>query len=112
MFTHEDLAANAGTNPGETARNGVDDDGNGYVVRCPACTLAAHLHATLALCGHSQLAAQRRWHGCARVQGSGQALLGTVVQPCIIAGAFDSCLDTNAGRCVRLGFCFQRQLCV
>jgi subtilisin family serine protease len=31
MYTHEDLAANAGTNPGETAGNGVDDDGNGYV---------------------------------------------------------------------------------
>ena len=30
MFTHEDLAANAGTNPGEIAGNGVDDDGNGY----------------------------------------------------------------------------------
>jgi subtilisin family serine protease len=31
MYAHEDLAANAGTNPGETAGNGVDDDGNGYV---------------------------------------------------------------------------------
>jgi len=31
MYTHEDLAANAGTNPGEIAGNGVDDDGNGYV---------------------------------------------------------------------------------
>lgn len=31
MFTHEDLAGNAATNPGETAGNGVDDDGNGYV---------------------------------------------------------------------------------
>lgn len=31
MFTHEDLAANAGKNPGEIAGNGVDDDGNGYV---------------------------------------------------------------------------------
>lgn len=31
MYTHEDLADNAGTNPGETAGNGVDDDGNGYV---------------------------------------------------------------------------------
>lgn len=31
MHTHEDLAANAGTNPGEVAGNGVDDDGNGYV---------------------------------------------------------------------------------
>ena len=30
MYTHEDLAANVGTNPGETAGNGVDDDGNGY----------------------------------------------------------------------------------
>ncbi|MDP9348515.1 MAG: S8 family serine peptidase [Gemmatimonadota bacterium] len=29
-YDHEDLQANAGTNPGETA-NGVDDDGNGYV---------------------------------------------------------------------------------
>ncbi len=31
MYTHEDLAANAGKNPGEIAGNGVDDDGNGYV---------------------------------------------------------------------------------
>ena len=32
MYTHEDLAANAGTNPSEAAGiNGVDDDGNGYV---------------------------------------------------------------------------------
>ncbi len=31
MFTHEDLAANAFTNPGEIAGNNVDDDGNGYV---------------------------------------------------------------------------------
>ncbi len=31
MYTHEDLAANAGTNPGETAGNGVDDDGNGLI---------------------------------------------------------------------------------
>ena len=31
MYTHEDLAANAGTNPGEIAGNGLDDDGNGYV---------------------------------------------------------------------------------
>jgi subtilisin family serine protease len=31
MYTHVDLAANAGTNPGEIAGNGVDDDGNGYV---------------------------------------------------------------------------------
>jgi len=31
MYTHEDLAANAGVNPGEVAGNGVDDDGNGYV---------------------------------------------------------------------------------
>lgn len=31
MYTHEDLAGNAGTNPGETAGNGIDDDGNGYV---------------------------------------------------------------------------------
>ena len=30
MYTHEDLAANAGVNPGEIANNGVDDDGNGY----------------------------------------------------------------------------------
>ena len=29
--THEDLAANIWTNPGETAGNGIDDDGNGYV---------------------------------------------------------------------------------
>jgi subtilisin family serine protease len=31
MYTHEDLALNAGTNPGEIAGNGVDDDGNGLV---------------------------------------------------------------------------------
>lgn len=31
MHTHEDLAANAGVNPGEVAGNGVDDDNNGYV---------------------------------------------------------------------------------
>ena len=31
MFNHEDLAANAGKNPGEVAANGVDDDGNGLV---------------------------------------------------------------------------------
>jgi len=31
MYAHEDIAANAGTNPGEVAGNGVDDDGNGYV---------------------------------------------------------------------------------
>ncbi len=31
MHTHEDLAANAATNPGEVAGNSVDDDGNGYV---------------------------------------------------------------------------------
>jgi subtilisin family serine protease len=31
MYDHEDLAANAGTNPGEIAGNGVDDDGNGLV---------------------------------------------------------------------------------
>jgi subtilisin family serine protease len=31
MYTHEDLAANVGTNPGEIPGNGIDDDGNGYV---------------------------------------------------------------------------------
>jgi len=31
MYAHEDLAANAGKNPGEIAGNGKDDDGNGYV---------------------------------------------------------------------------------
>jgi subtilisin family serine protease len=31
MYTHEDLAANAGVNPGEIAGNGVDDDGNGLI---------------------------------------------------------------------------------
>ncbi|NUQ81413.1 MAG: S8 family serine peptidase [Bacteroidetes bacterium] len=31
MYTHEDLVANAGTNPGEIAGNGRDDDGNGLV---------------------------------------------------------------------------------
>ncbi len=29
MYMHEDIAANAGTNPGEIAGNGIDDDGNG-----------------------------------------------------------------------------------
>jgi subtilisin family serine protease len=31
MYTHDDLAANAGKNPGEIAGNGIDDDKNGYV---------------------------------------------------------------------------------
>lgn len=31
MYTHPDLFANAGKNPGEMAGNGIDDDGNGYV---------------------------------------------------------------------------------
>ena len=31
MYTHEDLAENAGTNPGEVAGNGLDDDNNGYI---------------------------------------------------------------------------------
>lgn len=31
MFTHTDLAANVGRNPGEIAGNGRDDDGNGLV---------------------------------------------------------------------------------
>lgn len=31
MYTHEDLTANAGTNPGETAGDGIDNDGNSYV---------------------------------------------------------------------------------
>ncbi|MBA4147106.1 MAG: S8 family serine peptidase [Verrucomicrobia bacterium] len=30
-YTHEDLAANMWTNPGEIPGNGIDDDGNGYV---------------------------------------------------------------------------------
>ena len=30
-ITHEDLAANIFTNPGETPANGIDDDGNGYI---------------------------------------------------------------------------------
>jgi subtilisin family serine protease len=30
-FTHKDLAPNIWTNPFETAANGVDDDGNGYI---------------------------------------------------------------------------------
>lgn len=30
-YEHEDLAANAATNPGEVPGNGVDDDGNGYI---------------------------------------------------------------------------------
>jgi subtilisin family serine protease len=31
MFTHADLAANAGKNPGEIAGDGIDNDGNGYI---------------------------------------------------------------------------------
>lgn len=31
MYTHEDLAANAGINPGEIAGDGKDNDNNGYV---------------------------------------------------------------------------------
>lgn len=31
MYTHEDLAANAGTNTGEIPNNGVDDDRNGLI---------------------------------------------------------------------------------
>jgi len=30
-YTHEDLAANAWTNPGEIPNNGFDDDGNGFI---------------------------------------------------------------------------------
>lgn len=30
MYTHEDIAINAGKNPGEIAGNGIDDDDNGY----------------------------------------------------------------------------------
>lgn len=30
-YTHEDLAVNMWTNPGETPNNGIDDDGNGFV---------------------------------------------------------------------------------
>ncbi|MBU4179854.1 MAG: S8 family serine peptidase, partial [Actinobacteria bacterium] len=30
-LTHEDLAANLWTNPGEIPGNGIDDDGNGYI---------------------------------------------------------------------------------
>lgn len=31
MYTHLDLAANAATNPGEIANDGLDNDGNGYI---------------------------------------------------------------------------------
>lgn len=31
MYTHEDIAANAGVNPYEIAGNGIDDDGNGLI---------------------------------------------------------------------------------
>jgi subtilisin family serine protease len=31
MFAHEDLAANAGVNPGETAGDGIDNDSNGLI---------------------------------------------------------------------------------
>lgn len=30
-YTHEDLATNMWTNPGEVPNNGIDDDGNGYI---------------------------------------------------------------------------------
>lgn len=30
-YTHEDLAANMWTNPGENPTNGIDDDGNGFI---------------------------------------------------------------------------------
>ena len=30
-YSHEDLAPNMWSNPGETAGNGIDDDGNGYI---------------------------------------------------------------------------------
>jgi len=30
-YTHDDLAANMWTNPGETAANGIDDDGNDFI---------------------------------------------------------------------------------
>lgn len=30
-YTHEDLAANVWTNPGEIPNNGIDDDGNGFI---------------------------------------------------------------------------------
>lgn len=30
-YTHEDLAANMWTNPGETSGNGIDDDANGFI---------------------------------------------------------------------------------
>jgi subtilisin family serine protease len=30
MYSHDDIAANAGTVPGEIAGNGIDDDGNGF----------------------------------------------------------------------------------
>ncbi len=31
MYSHEDLSANAGKNPGEISGNGIDDDRNGYI---------------------------------------------------------------------------------
>ncbi len=31
QYNHEDIAANAWTNPGEIPNNGIDDDGNGFV---------------------------------------------------------------------------------
>lgn len=31
MYSHEDLKANASTNPGETAGDGIDNDNNGYI---------------------------------------------------------------------------------
>lgn len=37
MIGHEDLKGNLGTNPGEIAGNGVDEDGNGYIVSALSC---------------------------------------------------------------------------
>ena len=37
-YTHPDLAANMWRNPGETAGNGVDDDGNGSSTMCSVST--------------------------------------------------------------------------
>jgi subtilisin family serine protease len=39
-YTHPDLAANMWTNPGETAGNGLDDDGNGCIDDLRGCDFA------------------------------------------------------------------------
>jgi subtilisin family serine protease len=51
-YTHEDLAANMWRNPGETAGNGVDDDGNGFVDDIHGINAAANNGNPADLIGH------------------------------------------------------------